>query len=282
MASSAHGADRLVGVRYCRFIDAGRPRVGLVTSSGVQPFPADAGVLAVIAGAEPESGPIRPLKELELLPPIDPGKVFGIALNYRAHAIETGKEIPPHPRPFAKLTSALTGPTDEIHLPAFSDEVDYEGELAVVIGRRAKGVAAEQALDHVFGYLVMNDVSARDAQRAEPQWIRAKGCDTFGPCGPWLTGAEAVPDPQDLRIRTWINDELRQDGSTSDMIFSVAELIAWISASITLEPGDVLVTGTPSGVGVAMDPPRFLKAGDRVRIEIDGLGSLDNPVVDGA
>ena len=122
----------------------------------------------------------------------------------------------------------------------------------------------------------------QDAQRAEPQWLRAKGCDTFAPCGPWLTRADAVVDAQDLRVRTWVNDELRQDGNTGDMIFSIAELIAWLSRDVTLEPGDVIATGTPSGVGVAMDPPRFLSDGDRVRIEIDGLGAIDNPVVAGA
>lgn len=269
-------------MRYCRFIDASRPRFGRIVDDEVHPLPIAAGLADVTAGTAGERDDARALGAVELLAPVEPGKVIGIALNYRAHAQETGREIPEEPRPFSKLTSAVTGPASEIRTPAFSDKVDYEGELAVVIGRRARQVPERAALDHVLGYMVMNDVSARDAQRAEPQWLRAKGCDTFAPCGPWLTRADAVPDPQDLRVRTWVNDELRQDGNTGDMIFSIAELIAWMSQAVTLEPGDMIATGTPSGVGVAMDPPRFLSDGDRVRIEIDGLGAIDNPVVSGA
>lgn len=265
-------------MRYCRFIDGDRPRLGEVVGDAVHPLPAGTGLDGIIAGETGDHRAPRDLAGLTLAAPLEPGKIIGIALNYRAHAEETGREIPAEPRPFAKLATAVTGPSDPIRAPGFSSELDYEGELAVVIGRRARRVGSADALGHVLGYMVMNDVSARDAQRAEPQWLRAKGCDTFAPCGPWLTRAEAVGDPQDLRLRTWVNDEIRQDGRTNDMIFDVADLIAWISQAVTLEPGDVIATGTPSGVGVAMDPQRFLVGGDRVRIEIEGLGSIENTV----
>ena len=170
----------------------------------------------------------------------------------------------------------MTGPGGEVVRPAYTEELDYEGELAVVIGRRARDVPPERALAHVFGYAVMNDVTARDRQRAEPQWLRAKGGDTFAPFGPWVTTADEVPDPQALTIRTTVNGELRQDGSTADMVFSVAALVAWCSGSFTLEPGDVITTGTPAGVGVARGA--FLAPGDRVRVEIEGLGALENTV----
>ena len=265
-------------MRYCRFMDAGGPRLGSVHDDAIHPLPASAELAAVVAGERGDPAGARALADVELLAPVAAGRIIGIALNYRGHAEETGRPIPSTPRPFAKLASA-TGPRAPIRLPRFSDEVDYEGELAVVIGRAVRGVSPAGALDHVLGYMVMNDVSARDAQREEPQWLRAKGCDTFAPCGPWLTRADAVADPQDLRIRTWVNDELRQDGHTGDMIFGVAELIAWLSAAVTLEPGDVIATGTPAGVGVAMEPPRFLAAGDRVRVAIDGLGAIENVAV---
>ena len=170
----------------------------------------------------------------------------------------------------------MTGPGGEVVRPAYTEELDYEGELAVVIGRRARDVPRDRALAHVFGYAVMNDVTARDRQRTEPQWLRAKGGDTFAPFGPWVTTADEVPDPQALTIRTTVNGEVRQDGSTADMVFSVAALVAWCSGSFTLEPGDVITTGTPAGVGVARGA--FLAPGDRVRVEIEGLGALENTV----
>jgi 5-carboxymethyl-2-hydroxymuconate isomerase len=225
----------------------------------------------------PVGAPI-PLEGLELLPPLVPGKLLGIGLNYRDHAAETGAELPREPLVFAKLTTSLTGPAGDVMRPGYAGELDYEGELAVVIGRRARDVSEADALAHVFGYAVMDDITARDRQREEPQWIRAKGGDTFAPFGPWVTTADEVPDPQALTIRTWVNDELRQDGRTADMVFGVAALVAWCSASFTLEAGDVITTGTPAGVGVARRPPVFLRPGDRVRVEIDGLGTLDNAV----
>jgi 5-carboxymethyl-2-hydroxymuconate isomerase len=166
-------------------------------------------------------------------------------------------------------------------MPGYTSELDYEGELAVVIGSEARTVPVDRALEHVFGYAVMDDVSARDRQRAEPQWVRAKGGDTFAPFGPWITTADEVPDPQALRIRTWVNGDLRQDGNTADMVFPVAELVSYCSAQFTLEPGDVITTGTPAGVGMASAPEGYLRPGDRVRIEIDGLGAIEHDVVEG-
>jgi 2-keto-4-pentenoate hydratase/2-oxohepta-3-ene-1,7-dioic acid hydratase in catechol pathway len=211
--------------------------------------------------------------------PIDiPSKIICVGLNYRLHAEEGGLPIPESPVLFAKWSSALIGDGEPIVLPSQSSAVDYEAELAVVIGRTARNVSAADALDHVAGYLIMNDVTARDLQASDGQWTRSKSFDTFGPIGPRLVPASDIPDPQALGIRAWLNDELVQDSTTSDMIFSVAEVIEFISAGATLLPGDVISTGTPSGVGLHRDPPRLLQAGDRIRVEIDGLGRLENPV----
>ena len=265
-------------MRLCTFRDHAGPRLGRVEGDRVQPL-AGAGVAAALDGAVPEAaGDPLPLDGVELLPPLVPGKIIGIGLNYRDHAAETGAALPARPLLFAKLPTSVTGAAADIVVPSYTDELDYEGELAVVIGRRARDVTEADALAHVFGYAVMDDVSARDRQREEPQWIRAKGGDTMAPFGPWITTADEVPDPQALRIRTWVNDDLRQDGTTADMVFGVAALIAFCSASFMLEPGDVITTGTPAGVGVARRPQAFLRPGDRVRVEIEGLGVLDNPV----
>ena len=237
-------------------------------------------VLDALADLPDPTGDPFPLDGAEFLAPLSPGTIFGIGLNYRAHAAETGAEPPPEPHVFVKLASSATAPGGPVVRPSYTDELDYEGELAVVVGRAAKDVVARDALGVVAGYAVMNDVSARDRQRSEPRWIRAKGGDTFAPFGPWITSADEVPDPQALRIRTWVNDELRQDGDTGDMVFGVAALIEYCSHSFTLRPGDVIATGTPAGVGIGFDPPRFLAPGDRVRIAIDGLGEIEQRVVD--
>lgn len=208
-----------------------------------------------------------------------PGKIVCVGLNYRLHAAEGGLAVPESPVTFAKWSSSLIADGEPIVLPSQSALVDYEAELAVVIGSVARDVPVEDALDHVEGYIIMNDVTARDLQASDGQWTRSKSFDTFGPIGPRLVPAADVPDPQDLGIRAWLNDELVQSSSTSDMIFSVAEIIAFVSAGITLQPGDVISTGTPSGVGLHRDPPRLLQAGDRIAVEIDGLGRLENPVV---
>ena len=206
-----------------------------------------------------------------------PGKIICVGLNYRGHAEEQGVEPPERPILFAKWPTALTGPGDPIVLPSISSSIDYEAELGVVIGVRAKGVPVEEALEVIRGYVCANDVSARDLQLADRQFTRAKSLDTFCPVGE-LVPATEVPDPQALRIRCLVNGEVRQYSTTADMIFSVAELIAFVSEAITLEPGDLLLTGTPEGVGLFRDPPVFLADGDEVVVEIDGVGSLSNPV----
>ena len=265
-------------MRLCTFLDVGGTRLGSVEGRMVQPRDGRDVRDAIAGGLPAARGEPVPLESLELVAPLIPGKLLGIGLNYRDHAIETGAELPREPLVFSKLVTSITGPAGDVRLPSYTRELDYEGELAVVIGRRARDVASADALGHVFGYAVMNDVTARDRQRTEPQWTRAKGGDTFGPFGPWVTTADEVPDPQALTIRTWVGDELRQDAGTAEMVFPVAELIAWCSASFTLEPGDVITTGTPAGVGVARSPQAFLAAGDRIRVEIEGLGALENTV----
>ena len=220
----------------------------------------------------------------EILAPVEPPAVWGVGLNYRLHAEEAGLPIPAYPVVFAKGVNAVVGPGVPILLPRAlrSDEVDYECELAVVIGRRCKNVTAAEALGYVLGYTVANDVSARDWQiaRGGGQWSRGKSFDTFCPLGPALLLRHAVPDPQALLIRTVLNGETVQETSTADMIFSVAEIVAFLSGSTTLLPGTVLLTGTPLGVGMARKPPRWLRPGDTVTVEVDGLGALTNPVLE--
>lgn len=265
-------------MRLLTYDDAGTSRAGVLDGDLIQPIDGALGDVVAGAAITPAGRPV-PLSGVTLNAPLRPGKLIGIGLNFRDHAAETGKPVPTIPLLFAKMPTAVTGPAGPVVVPAYTTEPDFEGELAVVIGRTARDVAAADALDHVFGYAVMNDVSARDRQREEPQWVRAKGADTFAPWGPWITTVDEVPDPQALRIRTWVSGELMQDGTTADMVFSVAELIAFISSSFTLEPGDVITTGTPAGVGVARGPQRFLRDGDVVRIEIDGLGAIEHAVV---
>jgi len=211
--------------------------------------------------------------------PIDrPGKIVCVGLNYRDHAEEQGAEIPGAPLLFAKWPNALIGPGEPIVIPRLSTQVDYEAELGVLIGERVRGVSEENALESVRGYICLNDVSARDLQFSDGQWTRGKSADTFCPVGPRLVPAAEVPDPQALGIRCVLNGEVMQDSTTANMIFTVAEIIAYTSATMTLEPGDLIATGTPAGVGVFRDPPVLLKDGDEVTIEIDELGALTNPV----
>ncbi len=211
--------------------------------------------------------------------PIDrPSKIVCVGLNYRDHAEEQGAELPDAPLLFAKWPNALIGPGDAIVIPQIAKRVDYEAELGVVIGRRISRVSEANALDAVGGYLCLNDVSARDLQFADGQWTRGKSPDTFCPIGPRLVPAAEIADPQALGIRCRLNGELMQDSTTANMIFTVAQVISYASATMTLEPGDLIATGTPAGVGVFRNPPVLLKEGDEVTIEIDGLGSLTNPV----
>lgn len=265
-------------MRYCSFLSPAGPGVGVVDGDSVRPL-AVSDLLSVVRGeVVGPPGDTLPLSSVTLQAPFRPGKLIGVGLNFRDHAAETGKAVPTQPLLFSKFPSAVCPPGGPVVRPSYTDKLDYEGELAVVIGSVARNVPEERALDHVFGYAVMNDVSARDRQLDEPQWARAKGGDTFAPWGPWVTTADEVADPQALGIRTWVNGDLRQNGTTSDMVFSVAALIAWCSASFTLEPGDVITTGTPAGVGQGRTPQEYLVPGDHVRIEIDGLGSIEHDI----
>lgn len=219
----------------------------------------------------------------KLLAPIAPPNILGIGLNYRRHAEESGMTPPERPLLFLKPTSTLAHPGDPIIHPGVTAELDYECELAVVIGRPAKNVSEADALDHVLGYTCANDVSARDWQlRYDRQWARGKSFDTFCPLGPVLVPAAAIPDPNRLRLRTRVNGETLQDSNTADMIFSVREIIASLSANFTLLPGTVILTGTPEGVGMGRTPPRWLVPGDICEIEIEGIGTLTNHVQAGS
>ena len=222
-----------------------------------------------------------PWSKVKLHAPVpNPGKIIAVGLNYRDHAMESGaKEPPKAPLIFAKFPSSICGPEDAIVLPAGEPQADYEAELAVVIGRKGKAISANNAFDFVMGYMPLNDVSARAWQFADKQWVRGKSPDTFCPTGPWLTTRDEVPNPQALFIRARVNGATLQDSNTGKMIFHIPELVEYISASITLEPGDIIATGTPDGVGAFRTPPIFLKPGDIVEVEIENLGLLRNPVV---
>jgi 2-keto-4-pentenoate hydratase/2-oxohepta-3-ene-1,7-dioic acid hydratase in catechol pathway len=212
------------------------------------------------------------------LPIARPGKIICVGLNYRDHAAEAGLDVPQRPVLFAKWPTALIGPDMPIVVPSISREIDYEAELGVVIGRRVRAASADEALSSIAGFVCVNDVTARDLQFADGQWTRAKSLDTFCPVGPTLVPADEVPDPQHLRIRCLLNGEVVQDSSTENMIFSCSELIAFVSEAIELEPGDLIATGTPAGVGFTRRPPVYLSRGDEVTVEIEGVGALTNPV----
>jgi 2-keto-4-pentenoate hydratase/2-oxohepta-3-ene-1,7-dioic acid hydratase in catechol pathway len=240
----------------------------------------DAASEAARSGAS-ASGMIFARKDVVLEAPVPrPGKVLAIGLNYRDHAEESGQQIPKHPVVFTKVTTCVTGPDMPIHMPKVSTSVDWEGELCVVIGSGGRRIAAADALDHVAGYMNGNDVSVRDWQFHAPTWTMGKGFDTHGPTGPWLVTRDEIPDVADLDVRTFVNDEQVQSSNTKHLIFDVPTIVEYLSTAFTLEPGDVIFTGTPAGVGFARKPPRFLKAGDVVRVEISGLGTLENAVID--
>lgn len=218
---------------------------------------------------QPADGPSFGLHDVTLLAPVPrPRAIFGIGMNYSDHIAEIGATAPEQPVVFMKLPSSAASPNAPVPCPAVVKRLDYEGELAVVMGQDGK----------VAGYAVADDVTARDLQKRELQWTRAKGADNFCPYGPWLTSADEVGDPYDLKLRTWVNGELRQDSSTANLIFKLDELIEFIAAACTIEPGDLILTGTPSGVGMGLDPPRFLKAGDVVKIEIEKLGAIEHTI----
>ncbi len=230
--------------------------------------------------SKPPDDAVFPLSQVKLLAPIPrPPKIICIGLNYRDHAIETNSPIPTIPIVFTKFPSVVIGPGEPIILPRNSEKPDYEAELAVVIGKGGRHISAENALDHVFGYMNFNDVSARDFQLATSQWTIGKTFDTFAPMGPWIVSKNEIADPHNLRIGCTIDGEQLQDSNTRELIFRIPELIAYLSSVFTLEEGDVIATGTPPGVGMARKPPRWLRPGDNVTVAVEGLGELRNPVV---
>jgi len=215
------------------------------------------------------SGGTWPLADVKLLAPIpEPGTIYAIGLNYRDHIAEMGNTPPEQPVVFVKVSGCVAPPGGPIVCPEVVRRLDYEGEMVIVMGGRGE----------IGGYCIADDVSARDLQKREPQWTRAKGADTFCPFGPWITTADEVPDPGNLALRTWVNDELRQESNTSNLVFGCAALVEFITETCALRPGDLILTGTPGGVGQAQDPPKFLQSGDRVRIAIDGLGEIEHSV----
>lgn len=272
-------------MRLARYELAGTVATGVVLGDEVADLgPADpimllqAGATAIAAAAE--GAPRVPLRDVRLLAPIPrPPKFLAIGLNYADHIAEAGMQAPEFPVFFNKQTTCVTGPGDPIHVPRVSALVDYEGELGIVIGRRCRHVPAARAHEVIAGYTVINDVTVRDWQFKAPTMTIGKSFDTHGPTGPWVVTADEIPDPQDLRLRTWVNGNLLQDASTKEMIFDCAQQIETLSTAFTLEPGDLIATGTPAGVGIVRKPPVFLQPGDSVRIEIDGIGTLENPVI---
>ena len=288
-------------MKLVTFTHNGETRVGALRNQGGQPVVVDfskvnsdlptdmlkflAGgsetlVLAEEAAKTATSRAVLAQDAVKLNAPVpDPGKILCLGLNYRDHAEESNMELPEHPIVFTKFSNTVIGPDDTIELPSVSHEVDYEAEFAVVIGRRAKNVSKAEALEYVAGYLPFHDVSARDYQHRTSQWTLGKNFDTFGPMGPALVTSDEIPDPANLNISLRLNGAIMQSSNTCHLIFSVGDLVAEISSVMTLEPGDLISTGTPGGVGAARTPPVFLRAGDVVEVEIEGLGVLRNPVV---
>ena len=260
-------------MRLITFLPPGgdQPLAGEVRDDQAVAFADGSTVLDRLASGDrsPATGDAYPLDDVSLLAPVPrPRAIFGIGLNYAAHARETGKEPPEAPIVFMKLPTSSVPPSGPVRCPAVVKRLDYEVELVVVMGPG----------NEIAGYAVCDDVSARDLQAREPQWTRAKGADTFCPWGPWITTADEVPDAEKLRLTTHVNGELRQDSTTSDLIFGPRALVDFLAEAITLEPGDLILTGTPNGVGMALDPPRFLQPGDVVRCEVEGLGVVEHPI----
>jgi 2-keto-4-pentenoate hydratase/2-oxohepta-3-ene-1,7-dioic acid hydratase in catechol pathway len=282
-------------MKLCTFHEAGATRIGIVTDDGIVDLAAAAPQLPTEMSALLAAGPeaLRqaataaanaksrlPLGSVRLAPPIlRPPKFLAIGLNYADHVAEAGIEAPKLPTVFNKQATCVTGPNDPVWMPRISQALDYEGELGIVIGKRCRHVPRSRAHEVIAGYLVVNDVSIRDWQLRVPTWTMGKSFDTHGPLGPWITTADEVGDPHGLRLRTWVNDELRQDSNTKNLIFDCFAIVEHLSDGFTLEPGDVIATGTPGGVGIAMKPPKLLVVGDRVRVEIESLGKLENEIV---
>ena len=269
-------------MKLVSFRHEGVVRGGVLHSDHVHPLPQTGGddVLAYIASgnaAPAHQAESIPLADITLVAPLQhPPRIFCIGLNYRAHAAESKKAVEKVPTVFMKLTSAITGPDSEVLLPPEATEPDYEAELAVVIGKRGYRIASTDWEQYVFGYTILNDVSARDVQRATTQWTLGKSFATFAPMGPHITTRDEVPDPHALDIKLTLSGELMQSANTRDLIFRISDVIAYISSIVALEPGDILSTGTPSGVGMGRTPQRWLKSGEEMVIEIERLGTLRN------
>ncbi len=277
-------------MRIARHLLDGQPALALVTDEGIATLECphtdlpsllescDGNVAAAVEAMS--TGAVTPLERAKLLSPIGrPPTVLAVGLNYRAHAAEGGREPPAVPVIFNKHHNCIIGPQEPIHIPAAApDMIDYEGELAIVIGRAARAVSASQAADYIAGYTIMNDVSVRDWQRASPTMMMGKSWDTHGPCGPWMTTADEI-DPHACDLVTTVNGEVRQRAKTDDLIFDCYEIVEHLSTAFTLEPGTIIATGTPEGVGAFRQPPAFLEPGDEVSISIGGIGTLTNPVI---
>jgi 2-keto-4-pentenoate hydratase/2-oxohepta-3-ene-1,7-dioic acid hydratase in catechol pathway len=254
-------------MKLCRFEVAGETRHGVVEGAEV---------------VERDGGERHALDEVRLLAPVQPGKFLAIGLNYADHLAESGMDAPEFPVFFNKQTTCVVGPGEDVHMPRVSNLLDYEGELAIVIGKRCRHVPEERAHEVIAGYTIANDVTVRDWQLRTPTMTIGKSFDTHGPLGPWIVTADELGDPHACGIRTYVNDELRQDGNTSEMLFDCFQQVAHLSRAFTLEPGDVIATGTPAGVGAVRQPfpEGLLKVGDKVRVEINGIGSLENTVIE--
>jgi acylpyruvate hydrolase len=263
-------------------------RLGLLTADGIRDLTAttrshDVGELLAsdLSIDEADAGELIDPDTVTLRAPLDrPGKIICVGLNYHDHCREQGIEPPAYPPLFAKFANAIASPGEAIVRPRATEQLDLECELAVVIGRRGSRIGRHEALDHVFGYTILNDITMRDLQREDRRWLRAKGSDGFAPIGPVVVSADELPDTGALRIRSSVNGESWQDSSTVEMVFDVPTIVAFASRTITLEPGDLIATGTPAGVGHFQRPPRYLVAGDQLRCEIEGIGALENSVVD--
>jgi len=272
-------------MRLATFTHRGTTRAGVVVCDEVVDLGPSEMTALLAAGLEHVSGAVGktrlPLAQIRLQAPVlRPPKFLAVGLNYADHVAESGAERPALPTFFNKQSTCVTGPYDPIHRPRVSPLLDYEGELGFVIGRRCRHVPRARAAEAIAGWVVLNDVSVRDWQLRVPTWTMGKSFDTHGPMGPWIVTADELGDPHALRLRTWVNGELRQDSSTAQLIFDSFALVEHLSTAFTLEPGDVVATGTPGGVGMAMSPPRFLVPGDVVRVEIERIGHIENRVVD--
>jgi len=270
--------------------DGAGSRLGIRTDAGIRDLTEALGVADVgelLAGGIPAAAltehagsPIDPAEIVVRAPVGRPGKIICVGLNYHDHCREQSIDPPEYPILFSKFANAIAHPGSPVARPRATEKLDLECELAVVIGRRAARLTRDEARDAIFGYTILNDVTMRDLQREDRQWLRAKGSDGFAPTGPVVVTADEIADPQDLRMRSSVNGETWQDSTTAEMIFDVPTLVAFASRTITLEPGDLIATGTPAGVGHYQTPPRYLNGGDRMRCEIDGIGAIDNEVVD--